>query len=299
MTQELPILVAEIGINAGGDVDIAKKTIDMVYDAVQPYYPLDKVFIKFQKRNPDLAVPPEMWDTPRKSLKTGQWTNYITYKREIEFGVDEYLELDRYIKGIYNSNWFVSVWDLDSVKWVKENFPDMPYVKIPSAHLTNHGLLYAATYLDIPIVLSTGMSINYEISDALKVINTYSPLNKITLMHCNSSYPCVDNEIDLNAMQELYRILWDVFSLGGDIGFSSHSSSPYPPIYSNFFNVSMIEFHVTLDRAMEGSDHSASLERNAIELLARETSRIPVIRGKNELVVYASELSKRKSLRGY
>lgn len=301
MTQELPILVAEVGINHQGSVETAIETIDMVYAATSPY-PRSKVFIKFQKRNPELAVPEHMRHTPRKSLKTGEWTDYITYKHEVEFDLYDYIEIDDYIRSYYTygkPNWFVSVWDLDSVKWVKENFPDMPYVKIPSAHLTNHKLIDAATYLDIPMILSTGMSFNYEIRDALEIVKkNHSPLNRLTVMHCNSSYPCADDEIDLNATQELYRILWDVFSLDGDIGFSSHSPSPYPAIYSNFFNVSMIEFHVTLDRAMEGSDHSASLERGAIKLLARETARIPVVRGSNELRMYASEESKRKSLRG-
>ena len=298
MTKELPILVAEIGINSGGSVDVAKKTISMVYEAVRPHYPLDRVYIKFQKRNPDKSVPHHMWDTPRKSLLTGQMTNYITYKWELEHNLVEYLEIDDYIKSYYTygkPNWFVSVWDLDSVKWVQENFIDMPYLKIPSAHLTNHELVLAASKVAATrLIVSTGMSTREEVINLLGHLE-YAP----TLLHCNSSYPCADNETDLNAVQDLYRILWDAFGTSGSIGFSSHSPSPYPAIYSNFFNVSMIEFHVTLDRATEGSDHAASLEKGAIELLARETARIPVVRGKEQLKVYDSELSKRKSLRGY
>ena len=298
MYGELPILVAEIGINGNGNIDIVTDTIEMVFNAVSPYYPLGKVYIKFQKRNPDKSVPHHMWDTPRKSLLTGQMTNYITYKRQLEHSLDDYKEIDDVVYYLFEThNWFVSVWDLDSVDWVKGNFPNMPYIKIPSAHLVNRDLIDAVMETGIPPIVSTGMSTMQQIQLALHRIGLHNTSMPV-VMHCNSSYPCKDNEIDLNAISLLYRLAWDEFKTVSPIGFSSHSPSPYPAIYSNFFNVDMIEFHVTLDRAMEGSDHSASLERGAIELLARETARIPIVRGKEELRVYDSELEKRRTLRG-
>ena len=298
MTKELPILVAEIGINGNGDIDIVDKTIEMVYDAVYPHYPLNKVFIKFQKRNPDKSTPHHMWDVPRKSLLTGQMTNYITYKREMEFSASDYNMISYAVDELFGeNNWFVSVWDLDSVEWVKENFRFMPFIKIPSAHLTNGELIDAVMGTGIKPIISTGMSTEGEIATALQRMASHRKHAPV-IMHCNSSYPCKDNETDLNAISLLYRLAWYEFGHNAQIGFSSHSPSPYPAIYSNFFNVDMIEFHVTLDRTMEGSDHAASLEKSAIELLARETARIPIVRGKEQLKVHDSELDKRRTLRG-
>jgi N-acetylneuraminate synthase len=291
---DLPILVLEVGINHNGSVDVAKQTIDMVVSAARNTgYPLEKTLVKFQKRMPEHSVPKEMWGTRRISPVSGREMSYIDYKREIEFWRMDYEEIDAYTRkcGVW---WFASTWDIPSADFFYQHFSHIPYLKIPSAHLTNHELIqHIVDYGHFSIIMSTGMSTEEEIDAAVDLI-PYQ-YNSV-LLACTASYPCADGEINLSKIQTLddyYR------TPGRDIGFSSHSVSPYPAIFSNFFDVDMIEVHVTLDRTMPGSDHSASLEKPAIELLMRETLRIPKLYGTGKLEVLPSEMDKRMQLRGY
>jgi len=293
-------LIIEVGINHQGSVDIAKEMIDEVVRAADNTdFPKDKLFFKFQKRNPEVSVPMHMWDKPRKDLLTGEDVLYIEYKRRMEFSENQFYELiwhSRNTGGV-----FVSVWDVDSVNFVKKHMGKSPYIKIPSPHLTNDTLIEAAIATKIPLIMSTGMSTEEEIAHAIGLVPADYGGNLVVLS-CTSSYPCPDSEVNLNKMFELPMIgdhcLRDKYD-EPRIGFSSHSIGPFPVLYALAFGAEMVEIHFTLDRAMPGSDHSASLEIPAIELIMREAQRIPVLRGDGEFHVYDSELPKRKSLRGY
>ncbi|MHC4181780.1 MAG: N-acetylneuraminate synthase family protein [Planctomycetota bacterium] len=290
--EDLPEIIAEIGINHQGSVDVAKQTIDMVVSAARNTgYPLEKVLIKFQKRMPEHSVPKEMWETRRVSPVTGREMSYIEYKNEIEFWQMDYEEVDAHTRkhGVW---WFSSVFDLPSADFFYQYFSHIPYLKIPSAHLTNHKLIqHIVDYGHFDIIMSTGMSDYEEIDEAVDLI-PYA----LTVLACTGTYPSKDSEARLNNIKTL-----DYLYGNGRIkvGYSSHNASPYPAIYSNFFDVDMIEVHVTLDRAMPGSDHGASLEKPAIELLMRETLRIPLLYGTGKLEVLPSEMDKRMQLRGY
>jgi N-acetylneuraminate synthase len=230
-----------------------------------------------------------MWNKRRISPVSGRDVSYIEYKREIEFGENEYAAIDEMIPG----RWFVSVWDAPSVYFITSNFPDAPYLKIPSAHLTSAELIDECVLTDIPLIMSTGMSTSKEILSAVERVPRGYPL---TLLACVSSYPCWDDEIHLNKI----NILRSIFAYREEIefGYSNHSPSSYPSIYAGLLGAEMIEIHVTLNRALPGSDHAASLEMRAVELVLRELKRLPELFGPNEITVFPGELEKRKSLRG-
>lgn len=293
----LPKIILEVGINHNGHVDLASEIADMCLDTADSTgYPRESIYIKFQKRNPEVSTPVHMWQMQRISPVTGEMGTYIEYKRQIEFGEHEYAELDWITDAC--GGIFVSVWDVDSVNFVSENFPHWPYIKIPSAHLTNHDLLRAAINTDIPLILSTGMSTWDEIGDAYGVYNDFNRVgSQLTILSCTASYPCKDDEINFYKLDRMMKY-FPTMSNDNMVGFSSHAPSPFPAIYSNFYGVDMIEVHVTTDRSLPGSDQSASLEKPAIELLMRETLKIPKLYG-DGVFIYDSELGKRKSLRGY
>lgn len=293
MYEDLPEIVLELGINANGSTELAKQMIDMGIAAARSTgYPLEKVLFKFQKRTPELATPRAMWRVKRESPVSGKMVDYIDYKHEMEFDCDDYTVIDEYTRrlGVW---FFASVWDRESALFMYDSFPFLPYLKVPSAHLTNESLLVFISDFDTPVILSTGMSTESEITAALA---KFDEQREMVILSSTASYPCIDEEINLLKI----RTLDDLYSSPSRrIGFSSHSISPYPSIYSNFFDVDMIEVHLTLDRSMKGSDQAASLEKPAVELLMRETLRIPELYGTGELKVYQSELAKRMSLRGY
>lgn len=293
-------LVIEIGINHNSSVDIAKQMINEVIRAAYiTGFPKDKLFFKLQKRNPELSTPEHMRDTPRKDLLTGEDITYIEYKHRMEFSENQYFELINYCKG--TGGLFVSVWDSDSVDFVKSFMPESPYIKIPSPHLTNYDLIDAALDTRIPIIMSTGMSTEEEIGKAMGSVPDHYGRDFVVLS-TTSSYPCEDNEVNLFKMFQLpmfgYPYGLEDYN-NYRIGFSSHSTGPFPVLYSLALGADMVEVHFTLDRAMPGSDHAASLELPAIELIMREAQRIPALLGDGEFHVYDSELPKRKSLRGY
>jgi N-acetylneuraminate synthase len=296
MIKELPEIVAEIGINHNGSVELANEiAISCLTAASATEYPLDKIFIKFQKRCPEVSVPKDMWNVQRVSPVTGEVTSYIDYKKEIEFEYDDYVELNWLNDEC--GGWFVSVWDEPSAFFARDNFPGMPYIKIPSAHLTNQKLIKAAAFTDIPMVMSTGMSTQEEINISVDVATRWSDAVP-TILACTATYPCVDEEVNFFKLEWLQnRGLAQYVMSRYRHGFSSHSPSPYPAIYSNFFDVDMIEVHVTTDRALPGSDQAASLEYSGFELLLRETIRISKLYGTGQFM-FESEKIKREQLRG-
>ena len=288
----LPKIVLEIGINHQGSLDKAMRLIDLGIDAAGDY-PRELIYFKFQKRNPDVSVPKAEWAKPRKSLLDGRLTDYITYKREIEFGVYEYGILDRYVEdNLGYPNLFVSVWDYDSVGFVARNIPHIPYIKIPSAHLTNDRLIDACLATSIPLILSTGMRDAFVIDHAIEQVPTSYPL---TVMSCVSAYPNINSELELGKIKTLHNL----YGPWADIGYSNHSPSPWPVCYAMLLGAKMVEIHLCESRSDIGSDQSASLEKPGIELIFREAQRLSVALGSGELRVLDSELEKRKSLRGY
>lgn len=287
----LPKIVLECGVNHQGSVDIAKQMIEVFWNACTGY-PGNLIYFKFQKRNPDICVPENQKSRPRKSLIDGRWTDYITYKHEMEFGLDEYYELDNFIRELTgHSNIFVSVWDNDSVAFVVNYFSHWSYLKIPSAHITNLSLIKECVLTGMSLIISTGMSTKQDIDKAVSLVPDDMDL---TLLACTGSYPMPLEDVNLKKISTLRHH----YGQGRSIGFSAHDISPFSGIYSNFLGADMIEVHGTLNRGWKGSDHAASLEPPAIELLIRETMKIPILLGSGELKIMPSEANKLKSLRG-
>jgi sialic acid synthase SpsE len=296
--EKLPEIVCEIGINHNGSVDIADEiAITCLTAAKNVGYPTDLIYFKFQKRHPESSVPKDMWDVQRTSPVTGDVVRYIDYKKQIELELDDYVQLNWLFDEC--GGWFVSVWDEPSVSFIRENFDHIPYVKIPSSHLTDHKLIKFATMCDADLIISTGMSTQKEIDEATRVAYRYlDATQRLIVMSCTATYPCADEEVNFMKLDYIRSIGDSHMHSAYKVGFSSHSASPFPAIYSNFMNVDMIEVHVTKDRTLPGSDQSASLEYAGLQLLLRETLRINKLYGNGDFI-YESELSKRKALRGY
>lgn len=268
-------LVAEIGINHNGDLEIAKQLIDVA--AVAGF---DSV--KFQKRNPELAVPPEQRDLMRET----PWgiMTYLEYRYRVEFGQDEYTEIDRYCKerGI---DWFTSCWDPDSVDFV-EQFDTVCY-KVASASLTDKELLERLVETDKPIALSTGMSTMDEIRAAVAMI----PKERLLLAHTTSTYPCPPRELNLR----MIHTLKDEFDV--PVGYSGHEVGLTTTVSAVAMGAQWIERHITLDRAMWGSDQAASIEPGGLMRLVRDVRDTEAAMGDGTKKVYDSELPIRAKLR--
>jgi N-acetylneuraminate synthase len=259
--------IGEIGINHNGDVDIAKKLID-----VAAFSGCDAV--KFQKRTPELCVPAEQ----RNLMRDTPWgiMSYMDYRQRVEFGQKEYAEIDRYCreKGI---TWFASCWDEPSVDFI-EQFDPACY-KIASAALTNDGLIQYHVQMDRPIVLSTGMSTMDEIEHAVSLLNP----EKMLLAHCTSSYPCKPEELNLRMVQTLAS------KFDCPIGYSGHEVGLQTTYAAVVLGACFVERHITLDRAMWGSDQAASVEPPGLMRLIRDVRVIEQAIGDGRKKVYDSE----------
>ncbi len=198
---------------------------------------------------------------------------------------------DAYVTTCYGKGkWFASVWDLQSLKRIAK-IKNIPYIKIPSAKLTDDYLISKALETRIPFILSTGMSYSSEVWDALGEIKESYPL---TVMHCHAGYPAPENEANLRVMDTLRDELYG----NSAIGFSSHFPSPHVAIGALWMGAEMVEVHFTLDRTLPGSDHAASLEYSGLNLLVRERNRRKKLLGDGNITLYDSELPARKKLRG-
>lgn len=268
-------IAAEIGINHNGDVNLAKKLIDAASlagcDAV-----------KFQKRTPELCVPPAMRDVIRET-PWGMMT-YMEYRRRMEFGVDAFTAIDRYCaeKGIA---WFASAWDVPSIEFL-EQF-NSPCLKVPSACLTEDELLIRARATGRPVVLSTGMSTIEQVRHAVKLLDP----SKLVLLHCTSTYPCPPAELNLSAMYTLAR------EFNVPIGYSGHESGLQTTVAAATLGACFIERHLTLDRAMWGSDHAASVEPGGFSRMVRDIRVVETAMGDGVKRVYESEIPVMKRLR--
>ena len=280
-------IIGEIGINHQGDLTIAKRLIDIAAAAG-----CDAV--KFQKRNPDVCVPEEQKNKPR--TWQGKEMTYLEYKYKVEFGEDEYNEIDDYRRkqGI---EWSASPWDMDSLKFLERY--DIPFIKLPSAMITNDELLEGCVRSGKRVIFSTGMSTQEEIDHAVEVLRQakkdYVSLgdDKIGLLHCNSTYPAPVDELNLSAIKTLQEKYPDF-----EIGYSGHELTIGTTVASVLLGASIIERHITLDRNMEGSDHSASVTPWGLFKLISGIRELEQAYGDGVIKVTESEIPVRAKLRG-
>ena len=269
-------IIAEIGINHNGDLHVAKQMIDAAVHAG-----VDAV--KFQKRTPEIATPPEQ----RNQMRETPWgyISYLDYRYKVEFGEEQYREIDRYCKekGIA---WMVSVWDQDSVDFM-EQF-DTPAYKIPSASLTDFGLIRKARATGKPLILSSGMSTMEQIHQGVKIAGK----KDLLLMHCTSTYPCEPEELNLKMIETLRREFPEI-----PIGYSGHEVGLVPTAVAVALGACMVERHLTLDRAMWGSDQAASVEPWGFETLVKYIHVTERSIGDGVKKVYPSEQPSLKRLR--
>lgn len=274
-----PFFIAEIGINHNGDIQIAKKLIDGAFAC-------NWSCVKFQKRTPDICVP-EHQKNIMKDTPWGKMT-YLEYKYRVEFGASEYDIIDAHcnLKPIL---WSASVWDVPSVEFLSKY--NIPFLKIPSAKLTDKDLLHASISSGRPVILSTGMSTLEEIDEAVNILESKSNGDYI-VMHSNSSYPAPHEDLNLAVIKTL-RKRYDCI-----IGYSGHEFDLEPTIIAIAFGAKVIERHVTLDHNMWGSDHFASLEIHGMDLLKKRAKDVNAVIGDGVKRITPQELEVRNKLRG-
>lgn len=270
--------IGEIGINHNGDMQIAKKLIDAVnacgWDCA-----------KFQKRNPDVCVPEHQKNVIRET-PWGTMT-YLEYKHRIEFGEQEFDTIDKYCRE-KPVDWTASVWDTDSLEFLMSY--DVPFLKIPSALITEKDLVLETARSDKPIIISTGMSTLQEIDNAVEIVLAHN--DNLVIMHTNSSYPTPKNELNLNLIPVLKN------RYGCTVGYSGHEEDLEPTVLAIALGAKVIERHITLSHDMWGTDQKASLEVHAMHMLKKRCKDVDIILGSSEKVVTESEIPIRKKLRG-
>lgn len=268
-------VVAEIGINHNGLIDNAKSLIDVAVRAG-----CDAV--KFQKRTPELCVPLQQQQQPRDT----PWgiMTYLEYRHKVEFGVEEYAEIDRHCQAM-NIPWFASCWDKSSVDLIDQFDP--PCYKISSASLTNDDLIKHIVKMGRPVVLSTGMSTDEEINWAVGLLAGTEHI----ICHSTSTYPCSLEELNLSMISTL-RDRFDC-----PIGYSGHEVGIATTLCALTLGASFIERHITLDRSMWGTDQGASVEPQGVVRLVRDIRAIELAMGDGVKRVYKSEQPTRAKLR--
>lgn len=272
------ILVGEIGINHNGDINIAKKLID-----IASLSGLD--FVKFQKRDINTVYTKEFLDSPRES----PWgTTQGEQKRGIEFEKEEYDEITTYIKQKESNlkGWFASPWDVKSVDFLLDF--DCPYIKVASACITDFDLLEVIKSTNKPVIISTGMSNKEEVDKCIDYLK-----NQIEyVLACKSTYPTKDEDMNMNFIKTLKNTYPQY-----KIGFSNHNSGIQFCIIASVLGAEMIEFHITLDRAMYGSDQAASIETTGLFKLTSHVRAVTKGMGTGEWLITPEEEEIRKKLR--
>lgn len=268
-------ITAEIGINHNGDLNIAKRLIDVAFMA-------GCNAVKFQKRTPEKSVPPDYANVMRET----PWglMSYLEYRRKVEFGEAEYSEINRYCaeKGII---WYTSCWDEESVDFIEQFQP--PCYKVASASVTDLPLLRRMRKTDKPIILSTGMSTLEEIDQAVDLLGE----DQLLIAHTTSTYPCPPTELNLRMIPVL-RARYTC-----PIGYSGHEVGLQTTYAAVTLGATFIERHITLDRAMWGSDQAASVEPGGVIRLVRDIRVIEQAMGDGVKRVYESEMKARERLR--
>ena len=269
-------VIAEIGINHNGSMDVAKKLIEGAAlagcDAV-----------KFQKRTPELCVPKDQRDIERDT----PWgrMKYIDYRYKVEFGRDDYQEIDRFSKE-HNILWFASCWDEESVDFMEQFEP--PCYKAASASLTDLALLKKTAATGRPLIISTGMSTMEEVEKTVAELGT----EKLLIAHTNSTYPSPIDELNLRMITTLQSLYPTV-----PIGYSGHEVGLSTTWAAVALGATFIERHVTIDRALWGSDQAASVELSGMARLVSNIRDIEKALGDGIKRVYDGEAAARKKLR--
>jgi N-acetylneuraminate synthase len=269
-------VIAEIGINHNGSLDLAKKLCDGAALAGADA-------VKFQKRTPEACVPKDQWQIQRET-PWGRMT-YINYRHKVEFGEAEYGEIDRHCRdrGIL---WFASCWDEESVDFM-ERF-DPPCYKAASASLTDAALLKKKKSTGRPLIISTGMSTMEEIEEAVRSLGE----EKLLIAHSTSTYPCPPHELNLRMIKTLQQKYPN-----SPIGYSGHEVGLAPTWAAVALGATFIERHITLDRSMWGSDQAASVEIGGFMRLISNIRDVERALGDGVKRVYDTELGQRQRLR--
>ena len=267
--------IAEIGINHNGDLGITQKLIAVAQEAG-----CDAV--KFQKRTPELCVPSEQ----RALMRETPWglMSYMDYRHRMEFGVDQYATINGFAQSA-GIDWFASCWDVPSVEFM-ERFEPVCY-KVASASLTDLALLKALRATGRPLILSTGMSTLDQVDRAVEILGT----KDLVLMHCNSTYPTPPEDINLRAiavLQSRYEV---------PVGYSGHEVGLAISVAAVAMGACSVERHITLDRAMWGSDQAASVEPQGLNRLVRDIRVVEKAMGDGVKRVYDTELPVMNRLR--
>ena len=240
---------------------------------------------KFQKRNPDVAVP----EAQKNVMRDTPWgrITYLEYKYKVEFEKNEYDYIDKYSRE-KPVDWSASVWDMDSLKFLMQY--DIPFLKIPSAMMTHDELLVESARTKVPLVMSTGMSTLEEVDHAVNLVlkNGVKPV----IMHTNSSYPTPREELNLSLIP-FYKEWY-----GCVVGYSGHEPDVEPTVFAVTLGAKVIERHITLSHNMWGTDHHASLEIVGMDLLRKRSTDVDKIFGSTDKVVTKSEVAMRAKLRG-
>jgi N-acetylneuraminate synthase len=267
-------IVGEIGINHNGDIKIAKKLIDTSFLA-------GVNAVKFQKRTIEALYTPEELAKPRE---TPFGTTYGEYRRAVEFGYEQYKEIDRYCweKGMI---WYASCWDEQAVDFISQF--RVPCIKIPSASLTDSNLLRHMRSKKLPLILSTGMSTIEEVDHAVKVLGK----DDLVILHSCSAYPSPYEEINLRVIPLLRQ------RYGVPVGYSGHETGIATSSAAVVLGACMVERHITLDRGMPGTDHAASLGINGLIHLVRDIRLVETGMGDGIKRVTESEIPQIKRLR--
>lgn len=271
-------IIAEIGINHNGDINIAKELIKIAKDAG-----CDAV--KFQKRTIDLVYDKELLDTPRES----PWgTTQRDQKEGLEFGWDEYTEIDLYCKSL-GIEWFASAWDIESQRFLRQF--NCKYNKVASAMLPYDDLLDEIASENKYTFISTGMSTIKQIDHAVDIFRRHNC--PFELMHCVSTYPMDDEDANLNCINTLKT------RYGCKVGYSGHESGLAISYAAAALGISSLERHITLNRAMYGSDQAASLEPTGLRMLVGSVRKIEKSMGDGLIKVIDKEVPISKKLRGH
>jgi N-acetylneuraminate synthase len=268
-------VIGEIGLNHNGSVDIAKQLIDVAVEA-------GAQAVKFQKRTPEISTPEHMKSTPRET-PWGTMT-YLEYRYRVEFEEEQYSEIDRYCKSV-GLDWFASPWDEPSVDFLEQM--NVVAYKIASASVTDLEMLGKIRETGKPVILSTGMSTIEQIDKAVETLGT----ENLSLMHATSTYPLPPEEANIRmitTLKERYAV---------PVGYSGHETGLQISIAAVALGAVSIERHITLDRAMWGSDHGASLEPKGFVSLVRDIRILEQAMGDGVKRIYPGELAPLSKLR--
>lgn len=271
-------IIAEIGINHNGSLEVAKKLIDIAAVAG-----CDAV--KFQKRNPDVCVP----EHQKHVMRETPWGNmtYLQYKYRVEFDKEQYDEIDQYCrdKGIA---WSASPWDMDSLEFLQQY--ELPFIKVPSAMITNEELMRGCARTGMKVIFSAGMSTLDETDKAVDWMREEDA--EFALLHCNSTYPAPIEDLNLRCIQTLQS------RYGCEVGYSGHEFRLGTTVASVYLGATILERHITLDRTMWGSDHLASVEPQGLIKLVKGVRELETALGDGVKRVTEGEIPVRKKLRG-